>query len=342
MTECPDADIGVVGEGELTFKNLLDALHSKQDLSQCRGIIYRASDELVQTEPGQYVEDLDTLPFPARNLIRNFDSYHHHFLRQSGSSVSMITSRGCPCRCAFCTQAVFGSRPRGHSPAYVCDEIELVKKEFGLSFISFEDDTFNFSRRRLRELCELMIQKDLNVEWGCSIRVDFMDEDDARLMHRAGCRKIYIGVESFCKRIQKMIHKEYDETVLLEKIRMVRALGMDVNASFMIGFPTETRKEILHTVKRVSKFPIDGAFFCLYTPYPGTPMREQALENGVVSSNWDDYSNHLSTHSYYPDSISTGALDRLLFYAYMRFYFDPNRLRRNLLNIDMYKQLFKP
>jgi anaerobic magnesium-protoporphyrin IX monomethyl ester cyclase len=340
MEECPAADIGVVGEGEAALVELAAALRDGSDMSRVRGLVYRKGGHLVQTAPRPPLEALDALPFPARGLIRNFKGYHQSFLRQSRPSVSMITSRGCPCRCAFCTQAVFGAHPRGHSAEYVCEEIARVKKDHHVNFVSFEDDTFNFSRPRLRAICEKMLSSGLNVVWGCSVRMDFLNEEDVALMARAGCRKIYVGIESLNPRIQKLVRKEMSIAAMKEKLGMIRRLGMDVNASFMIGFPTETEAEIRQTVDGAGDLPLEGAFFCIYTPYPATPLRDLALAHGRVSQDWDDYSNHLSTHAYYPDTIDVAVLGRLFYRAYRKFYFSPRRLSRNLLNPELAKQVF--
>ena len=333
MNECLDIDIGVIGEGEVTFKELIDIIKEKQDLTLCPGIIYRKNNSLIKTNPRPLIENLDTLPFPARDLLKEFSKYYHHFLRGEIRTASIITSRGCPCKCAYCTQAVFGANVRGHSPDYVCEEIKKVKADFGVNFFSIEDDIFNYNRQRLRTLCEKILSENLNIRFGCSVRIDFIDKGDIELMEKAGCEKIYIGVETFNKRIQKLINKQIEESLLMEKIKMVKSHNIKINASFMLGLPTQTKQEIEETINKATSLPVDGAIFFLYTPYPGTPLRQLAEKVGVVSRNWDDYSTHLNTHAFYPDSIDIKTLDKLIFSAYRKFYFRPKFVAKNCINI---------
>jgi anaerobic magnesium-protoporphyrin IX monomethyl ester cyclase len=341
INECADIDIGVIGEGEITFKELIDVINQNQDLSGCQGIIYRKNNSTVKTETRPLIENLDALPFPARNLLKDFHKYYYHFLRGDGRTASIISSRGCPYGCAFCTQAVFGTRVRGFSADYICNEIKEVMQNFDVNLFSFEDDIFNYDRQRLKEFCENILTENLNIRWGCSIRIDAITEGDIGLMAKAGCKKIYIGIETFSQRLQELIGKKIEKEFLIDKIRLIKSHDIEINASFMLGLPTETKKEILETIYNANNLPLDGAVFFLYTPYPGTPLRRLAEESGMVSSKWDDYSSHLTTHAFYPRSIKVKDLDRLIFYAYRRFYFSPKFIKRNYRNMNIFRQLFK-
>ncbi|MDP8216608.1 MAG: radical SAM protein [Candidatus Kaelpia imicola] len=341
MAECPDIDIGVIGEGEVTFCELSNAISNKHDLGLCKGIIFRKNNTTVRTGSMPLIDNLDILPLPARHLLNDFNKYHHHFLRGGKKISSMITSRGCPYACTFCDQTVFGREVRGHSPGYICEEIKMLKRDFNIDFISFEDDSFNYSSKRLRNICQEIIKENLNIFWGCSIRIDTIDREDVQLMKRAGCNKIYIGIETLNNRIRKLINKQTEDSLLMEKIKIVRDFDIKINASFMIGFPTETEKEIAETIDRAIRLPVDGEIFCLYTPYPGTPLRKLAKENGVVSSDWNTYSNHLSTNAFYPNNIDVKILNKLLFSAYKKFYFSFKFLRKNCYNTRILRQLIK-
>lgn len=320
MCACDDIDVAVLGEGEVTFCDVITHIETGCSLAKCRGILYRENGRIRKTENRNTITDLDILPFPDRTLLKNFDRYYHHFLRGTQRTVSMVTSRGCPCCCAFCTQSVFGTQIRGHSPRYICDEIQKVQEQWGAEFISFEDDFFNYDRKRLHAVCSEMIERKLDIRWGCSVRIDNLQERDIAMMHKAGCRTIYIGVESFTERIQTMINKRISMERLREKIAMIRQHDIHINASFMLGFPTETKEEMLDTIKNSRRLPIQGAFFCLYAPYPNTPLREVAKTTGELSMDWDDYSNHLSTIAYCSDTVNKKQLRQLLLYAYVHFY----------------------
>ncbi|MDP8252869.1 MAG: radical SAM protein [Candidatus Kaelpia aquatica] len=341
MAECPDIDIGVIGEGEITFCELSNAISNKHDLGLCKGIIFRKNNTTVRTDSMPLIDNLDTLPLPARHLLSNFNKYHHHFLRGGRKTSSIITSRGCPYACTFCDQTVFGRKVRGHSPDYICEEIKMLKRDFNIDFISFEDDSFNYSSKRLRIICQEIIKENLNISWGCSMRIDTIDKEDVQLMKRAGCDRIYIGIETLNNRIRKLMNKQMEDSLLMEKIKIVRNFDIKINASFMIGLPSETKKEIAETIDRAIRLPVDGEIFCLYTPYPGTQLRKLAKENGVVSSDWNAYSNHLSTNAFHPNSIDVKTLNKLLFSAYKKFYFSFKFLRKNYYNTHIFKQLIK-
>lgn len=341
MEECSDIDVGVIGEGEITFKELVDFVEVNKDLKLCNGIIYRRNNTIEETASRPLIENLDILPFPARYLLRDLNQYYLPFVRGEKRSTSIITSRGCSCKCVFCTQAVFGAYMRGHSADYVCEEIKKIKLDFNIDFISFEEDFFNFNRQRLRAVCEKMIKENINIHLGCSIRIDIINEEEIELMRKAGCRVVYIGVESLNKRIQNLINKKFDKELLINKINMIKSHCLKINASFIVGFPTETKEEILDAINQAVKLPVDGEFFCLYTPFPGTPLRKLAEKEGIVSKNWDDYSNHLNAHSFYPNAIDVKTLVELRLFAYRKFYFNLKFTRKNLLNVNIISQLYK-
>lgn len=341
MTECSDIDIGVIGEGEMTFCSLCDAMRSKRGIDLCQGVIFRRGNVLVRTDPMPLIENIDVIPFPDRHYLDNFNRYHHHFLREGRRTSSMITSRGCPHACLFCDQTIFGRRVRGHSPAYICEEIKMLKAVFHINFISFEDDCFNYNSERLKNVCLEIIKKNLDISWGCSVRIDTIDREDVLIMKKAGCNKVYIGIETMNKRIQKLINKQINESLLLEKIKMLKNFDIRINASFVIGFPTETKEEIEETIDKAVQLPIDGAFFCLYTPYPKTPLRKLAEKSGTVNTDWNTYSNHPMSNAFYPDTIEVKLLNKLLFSAYRRFYFSFKFFKKNCCNFRIFKHVVR-
>ena len=213
---------------------------------------------------------------------------------------TMITSRGCPFNCGYCDQSVFGRKWRCHSPEYVISEISYLKKQYGIDFISFEDDNFLLSKQRTIEICRGMIGKSLNIEWSCLGRVNEVDDEVLSLMRQAGCKTVYIGIESGSERILKLINKRLSIDEYRKGIKLIKKYGINVTGSFILGVPSETKEDIDRTIDLALSLPLDGISFFTYTPYPKTPLRELAFKHGKISDEWKNYSGHPSSLPFFP------------------------------------------
>ena len=243
---------------------------------------------------------------------------------------TMITSRGCPFRCSYCDQSVFGRTWRYHSAEYVLQEIVHLKESYGIDFISFEDDNFLLSKDRAMEICQKMLDHSLNIGWSCTGRANEVDDELLPLMKRAGCKTIYIGVESGSPRILELINKRVTMDQIRRSIRLIKKYDISVTGSFILGIPSGTKKDIQKTIDFALSLPLDGASFFTFTPYPNTPLRELAFQHGKVSMQWQDYSGHPSSLPFIPRGMDEGYLLRAQAQAYRRFLLRPSYLVKHL------------
>lgn len=328
MEECPELDLAVIGEGEETAVEVAARLDSGEGMEGVRGIVYRRSGLLFETPPRRPLSDLDRLPLPARDLLNDLSVYRPTPLRGRGKSTSMVTSRGCPFNCSYCSQAVFGSRWRAVSPERMVEEIkELIRRE-EVEFISFEDDNFLFRRDRTELLCDLLCRDNIKIQWGCAVRAENIDSEITRKMKAAGCRYIYLGVESGSRRIRELLGRKQDLARIEKAVLAIKGAGIYAYGAFMMGIPTETSAELKQTRRAALNLGLDGIFLFQYTPYPGTRLRELACREGEVSSNWEDYSAHHPTAAFRSNYLSPAEVKRYIMGTYLKFFLRPRMFPR--------------
>ena len=322
MRECENLDIGVYGEGEYSLLEIVQKVdrHEHGLLTDIPGTVVRQGDAIILNRPREPIGDLDELPLPARHLLGDMQAYSHTPLRGSRHAAAMIATRGCPFGCSYCDQSVFGRRRRSHGPGRVVQEMLLLRDTYGADYVSFEDDSFIISKAQGMDLSREMIAKQVNLPWGCSVRVNLLDAEILSLMREAGCRLIYIGIESGSERILKLINKGITLEQVRDGVNLIKRFGIRVYGSFMIGLPSETVEEMEMTVNFALSLPLDGVSFFLYTPYPNTELVTIAPEYGDVSGNWRDYSAHPVRLPYIPHGLNEELLLKMQRRAYLSFY----------------------
>ena len=339
MMECESLDIGVFGEGEYTILEIVERLNGEQSLEDINGTIIRNNGRIIMNEPRMAPEDMDDIPFPSRHLLKDLKAYSHTPFRGAKFVTTMITSRGCPFKCAYCDQSVFGRVWRHHSAEYVLSEIAHLKAKYNIDFISFEDDNFLLSKKRTAEICKGMIEKDFHISWSCLGRANEVDEKVLPLMKKAGCKTIYIGIESGSPRILELINKKIRIDEYRKGIELIKKFGINVTGSFILGVPTETEEDIDKTIKLALSLPLDGISFFTFTPYPNTPLRNLASKHGKVSNDWKDYSGHPSALPFIPDGMDEKYLLDVQADAYRRFLFRPSYLIKHINTFTNRKSL---
>ena len=188
-------DVAVIGEGEQTMVDLVDCFDKGTAFSHVKGIAYKSHGEVRYASPRGFVEDLDCLPFPSRELFDN-EAYKRYYAERFGyTTTPLITSRGCPFSCDFCSRPVFGSSFRLRSAGNIVDEVKLIV-ELGYDRVWFADDCFTLDRKHLVNVCDEMMRRDADVSWECLSRVDTMDKEIAVKMRQAGCVRVFFGLES--------------------------------------------------------------------------------------------------------------------------------------------------
>ena len=285
LSNNPDIDIVVRGEAEYILLDLCRAYEQKLELKDVAGITYRKDGRIFQNALAALIKDLDSLPFPARNLLPMEKYNFRLFVPGKGwcRTTHLITSRGCPFGCSFCiTSKMSGRIWRARTQENIIAELEEIIKNTGIRTMWFYDDTFTISKKRVMELCDSIIKRNLNIKFTCSVRADTVDKELLVAMKRAGCFKIFFGVESGSQRI---LDEVCGKKITLEQVRQLSAwldeVGIIKNPSYIIGFPTETLKEARMTLKLMKE--IGGEISLSFLRiYPGTKIEAVAKERNVL------------------------------------------------------------
>jgi len=284
-----DFDVVVRGEGEQTMVDVLAAYGSGADLGAVPGatIAATAGGGAVAAGPRRpFAADLDALPFPARDLLPN-SAYIRHGRRRYGYAVTTVmSSRGCPFACEFCSNVVFGASHRERSPANVIDEVEEALA-LGYDRIAFADDVFTLRRERVVAVCDEIERRGLRLAWECLARVDGVDRATAERMRRAGCRTIFFGVESGNDAILRVMRKGSTTGQAREAVWAAHTAGLEVGAFFILCYPGETDETVLETLRFAGSLPLDYLGLSMPYPLPDTPLR-QRLEGRVTRESRPD------------------------------------------------------
>jgi radical SAM superfamily enzyme YgiQ (UPF0313 family) len=300
----PALDFGVIGEPELTIRDLLDHLEARLgkrsakiqklfdtdptykpaidsdgevDMSGIKGLCWRNGSEIILNEPRPFIPDLDDLPIPMHELLP-LDKYRMPLIK--GPFTFIVTSRGCPAACSFCIKHVsyqHGTRLR--SPELLVEEMWQLKK-LGIHNIHMYADLFTVSRAQVVEMCKLMIEENMNIKWTCNSRVDYVDEEMLNLMAQAGNWVISWGVESSSERILKHARKGAYPDKAEKALHWARKAGIKNWGYFIIGLPGETEETIRDTIEFSKKLPLDIALFHVAAPHPGSPFFFEVVREG--------------------------------------------------------------
>src|SRR3972149_3580007 len=284
-------DVAVLGEGEAAMVEIAECHRKGFGLWGLEGIAYKDNGIVKFTSPRKQVEALDSLPFPTRDLFEN-DSYKRHYLRRFGYSISpLITSRGCPFSCDFCSRPVFGQSFRARSASNVVDEVEEIVG-LGYDRVWFADDCFTLNRERLMDVCDELVKRKVRVSWECLSRVDTMDLEVAERMRRAGCVRVFFGIESGSNSTLSLMRKQITVEQARKAVYNAKKAGLRVGAFFIIGYAGESDETVLDTVRFASGLPLNYLSFTLPFPIPGTALFERVKGNGgLVVEDWEEPKN---------------------------------------------------
>jgi anaerobic magnesium-protoporphyrin IX monomethyl ester cyclase len=314
-------DVVAVGEGEQTMLELVDCVTNGKKLSSVKGLIFRDNKQLVNTGTRKFVENLDSLPFPTRKLFDN-EAYKKYYLDHFGySTTSMITSRGCPFSCDFCSRPIFGADMRTRSVTSIVDEMQEIAA-LGYDRVWFADDCFTLNRTHLLDFCGEIDRRGLDVGWECLSRVDTMDAEVAEGMKRCGCIGVFFGIESGNDSVLSLMKKKITTAQARRAVLAAKAAGLKVGAFFIIGYPGESNKTVLDTVRFASGLPLDYLSFTLPYPIPGTPLYERVKDYGVSIEDWEEPKNYrLIRHKLlYASGFSESKLKFAIGKAQAQFY----------------------
>ncbi len=333
-------DFVIFREPEEVLKNLIYALKEGKDLKKVKGIGYKEDGKIVITEQASLIENLDILPIPDRRLLPKDIDYYNPVVKRIPYT-TMITSRGCPGRCIFCSVPFFyGNSIRWMSVDRVMAEIGEVVS-MGYKEIFFRDEMFTADRDRVMEISEKIIKKGYDIKWICSTRADKVDEEMLKLMKKAGCHMIRVGVESGSQKVLNNIKKGITIEQVERLFKLTNKLGIDTHAHLMVGMPGETIEDVNKTIKFIKKInpTIITAGVC--TPYPGTELFNIVVKKDPsIKDGSDSDLSRLHTTAFYNEYFSNMTKEQInksVRRIYKSFYLRPIYLLRwvpRLTSID--------
>ena len=317
-------DYGVVGEGEVTFLEMLEKMKGNQPLHDVKGVAWRGMEgKIIVNSQRPFIENLDILPLPAWDLLPNFPNGYPHSALETKRlpAASIITSRGCPYQCTFCDRAVFGTRVRQHSAEYTLKMIRHLREEYGIKDLMMLDDNFILDKEKLFVICDTMIGEGMDLSWYCMGHTKFITADRLQKIKKAGCWFIEMGIESGSDRLLKLIKKNTTKAQIAEAVKRARAAGLKVKGNFIFGFPTETEESLEETIQFAKSIDLNYFQQNFLTMWPGCEIASNPEEFGRVEKDWSKLAHQRVT--YIPNGLSEEILVQASKDAFRRFYLRP-------------------
>lgn len=327
------ADIVVIGEGELTTKYILES----NELKSIKGIAFKESGKIIKNEAGCRINNLDDLPINDYSLVPMelckplIGSY------ERTPATIMITARGCPGKCTFCSRVV-GNHLSLQSPQRIFDEISHLYHVHKIRQIIFYDDTFISNRKRIEEFCDLMIDSDIDISWTCSSRVDKVYPDLLIKMKKAGCHQIMYGIESFNETVLKNINKKTKPSEVFYAISETKKAKIEARAAIMLGNPGDTIEILEDNIKQLRKTNPSLIQVSITTPLPGSQMFSQGVsDNTILTYDWDKYegSDEIIKH----ETIPFATLQKYYKKTYLKFYLRPYFIFKTIFSINSFLKI---
>ena len=321
------------GEFDLTIRDLALALQeAKQQLQHVDGISYREGEIVKINKDRSLIQDLDSLPFPARHIVKS-DSYREAVFTGKNCT-TIVSSRGCPHQCIFCLwpRTMYGKKFRRRSPVNVVDEIQHVVDEYGVDEIYFDDDCLTLDKNRLLKICEEIVRRNIDVKWMCQARVDNVDLEILEAMKKAGCHYIKYGVESGSQDLLDAMKKGITLDEVRKAFKATKKVGIKTQAFFIFGLPWETPETVEQTIEFAKEIKPDSAQFAVVIPHPGTELYDLCLQKGWLKyESWEDFDCRKALIE--TDNLSIEDPTKYRSQAYRKFYLRPIYLLRTSLKL---------
>jgi len=336
-------DYALTGEVEKSFPLFLEAVSGRCEFENVPGLGYKNGG--IKINKPEFVTDLDSINFPRWDLIK-LNEYPRTYQSKRFPVVPLITSRGCPYHCTFCTaHTVSGYKFRVRSPENVLEEIRILYQKYKVKELSILDDIFALDRKRVEEICRLLINEKMDLIWTLpnGIRVDSLDLDLLRLMKKAGCYEVCVGIESCSDKILKDMKKSLTVEIIKEKVPLIAKAGIRATGFFILGYPTETVEDINKTIKISKKLGLHRARFFLFQPLPGSEISNYLVEQKMMPEDmeWEKF-DYSKVNVLPPKIRDKETLQKLQRNAILGFYLRPHILIRYIwdnLTIDQLKEL---
>ena len=339
MKECPAIDFIIQGEGEIRSKELFSKLKNKTDYGNVDGLVFRRGGQIINNKAKDYIADLNTLAMPAREVV-DIKHYASKLKTSVYPATTMMTSRGCPFRCIYCSKPVTGSRIRSVSPEKVLEEIEKLVSRHGIREIIFYDDSFTVDKPRIMKICDMILKRKIKIRWQCETRVNLVDQEMLNKMKEAGCYLVAYGIESGSDRVLAILKKGIIKEQVIKAIEISKKASIQIIGYFMMGIPGETEEEIKQTISFAKELDIDFAQFSIATAYPGTELYQIAKAQNKINPDWSKSIYALGGKPLI--SLSDVPVDKLYYYikkAYSSFYFRPAYILKKINSIKSIRDL---
>ncbi|MBI4843156.1 MAG: B12-binding domain-containing radical SAM protein [Nitrospirae bacterium] len=300
-----NVDYIIAGDAENSFLALVTALSEGRDASGIPGVGRYAGNKFSFIPPEPVEKNVDIFPFPDRDCIINFEE-HKNYLQ------AVITSRGCPYQCTFCSgRNITGGVVRYRSPENVISEIKLLKEKYGMNHIMFYDDSLVLNKKRILKICRMMIDENLKITWGAFTRADSVNRELLSAMKASGCKFLGLGVESGSNKTLRKVNKGYTREQAIAGVKLIKESGIHVDMNIIIGFPHETEEDIKDTISLIRELEIP-ANINTFTPYPKSRLYDECVERGLIKGDmdWATFSQH-SPYNEFIQDISPEAYRKL-------------------------------
>ncbi len=333
LSKYSSPDFIVKKEAEQNFLELVDSIEKGKIFDDIKGITFRNNGKIISTPDRPLIKDLDALPFPDRSLLKLKYTSKINEIIFSQNFTSILSSRGCPFSCNFCSCSAFADRFwRYRSPENVVDELELLVNQ-GYDQVVFVDDNFTLNQKRVVKICKLMKERKIKIDWFCEGRVDQSSFEMLKHMKKSGCKAIYLGIESANERILEYYNKKISLSQSKRAVRNAKKAGLNTIGTFIVGAPNESENEIKKTLSFAQKLNVDFPQFNILSITPGMPIWNELRDKGYIdeSISWEK---HVFIPEIIPDSIPIDKVKQMIKEAYKQFLF-----RRGFILEQVYKTL---
>lgn len=289
MEDYPAIDYGVVGEGEIPLQTLMDEDYNA--ISDVPGLMYRENGAVKFSGHGakNQLLKLDDLPFPAYGKLEGFPKAYKLplFNYPKSPNTTVVSSRGCPYQCSYCDRTVFQQSFRYNSAEYMFNQVKHLNKEYGVKHINYYDDLFTLKRSRVVDFCNMMIDSGLGMTFNCAARSEHVDLDLLKLLKKAGCWMISLGIETGDPDLLKLHRSNSDLDMIREKVALIKKAGIRVKGLFILGLPGETEESIDKSIDYALSLSLNDMNVAKFTPFPGSPIYKDIRKHGTFDEKWE-------------------------------------------------------
>ena len=344
--EFDEVDYAISGDGEYSFKTLLDVLEQKlpmdikdEKLKKIEGIVFKTNDGLIYKNGFARVKNIESLPFPDRSFLQK--ELYYCILGKNRLMTTIMSSRGCPFHCTFCNTPDKVYRFR--SPKSVVDEIESVVA-MGVEEVFFFDDLFNINEKRVIEICDEIIKRKIKVKWAFRGRVNGITEELVRKAKLAGCERIQYGIEKATDESLKKVKKDSTVKGIVRAVKLTKKYGLMCVGNFLFFTPGEDEHDAEEIINFSLKLPLDHAEFSVFIPYPGTRIYEEGLKSGFFEKDyWREYAKNPAKdfQIIWEEKVSKENMYYISSKAHKRFYLRPRIIWNEFKRISSLKEFIR-